>query len=1192
METRNLPLRILYTINSSPQYILARSSSPCPVVLVPPIQNASHTDRSAATQSTISETESRPKFGTAPLKTCLDAICRSSPELLQDPSRDFSVYVLDPLESNSAPAPVNISSSGPGFQDCKASASPSKHPRGVAVGFGLMSWAMAADAKDSSAVTGTLIKLGTGQEALEIIFALRETAAMEKTSLPAALRSWVQPPYPLAKLGGVYASNSHLDFKHPSGNSTSTASSSYAISTHSIATTSSQTVENPTDPPFGAIPSSRGTSSTLPSSHASYSADVATLATIASIQMRSQQKRAKSKSKKAVKPPFINPEISEADRLLLSEDVYVGPVKKKGRPVNATASGSGSGSSNDTTSRRNSEASSPTIVESEEACTTKPVGSVEPGIPCTSFTPTSHACKAQSPKQSPNQQCASLPFVSTPLVRPPRNPEPPVLLDILAALSVSSSSTDPNIQNAALLAALNAIDSTPAAGSSTSPEKTPHPALVNALRELLSAVSQQDLPPKLQPDHHPSHNGHNRTHSPDDDVILLDKENVNPTAFRRRSERDGKVQVAGSSPSLTGVGTVLGPSYSAVNESPPHNRSLSTRSNGTSNAIPVGPTLAKPSTNAGLRRKRTLSDVMDERESEKDKGKGKERELQERRDGHRHAHSSTARTDLSANRHYPRLILDGLQPQRKGTNSYYRTGMEPWTSPPRQKDENSAQQPIIVNDSPQAPRAPATSPLRPKATQPQARRRYVIPTWARTETALQPRLSQEAQRALEVAEEQKRKEREGTKRRGANRGEKVNKKQRVGRSASPTKLVTSGCQAEATARQPTQRPPPVTLASDCPVFAMASAMQDRIAAFASPSAPFGSNSSGSVADDRVTLPRTPPRKRHSDLFSPGEGDSLFTPIPIAPVSDPCSSTVTPMRSRSQVPTSSPKKGNRTPSRKAMATAEHENDASAEESDDDDIEDALNRELDVLQNLDMPSSSQTAANDVDMDDGIRPDREDVTEQDNCPEDDGHDGHVDPPRQHWEGLPPSSPLPPTSPILTPQDEEPFSDDMELPTATSDAEPWPTDSEAPESSFSEHDLSTCTDEGLAEFFKDNDFTSLFPPAATQPDFGSDTQSKMDLFDQFTNHNLRSDSADQNLGMNVDPTFDLFQDGLTDLDFTEFWETFKPLVQDQKDAAAAGNAQLEIGQRSDGQDLEVTSVDHVKLAEDVQALFSGCLM
>jgi hypothetical protein len=159
MTDKKTSLRVLYTINSSPQYILARSHSKVPVTLIEsPVQD-------------------KPLYANVCLKTCLDTICRSSPELIQDISRDFSLYVLDPLESNSAPAPVNISS-----EDSDASlnnpSSSMEQPRGVAVGLGLMSWALSADDSDAMTIVGTLVKQSNGQEALEVIFALREVCVL------------------------------------------------------------------------------------------------------------------------------------------------------------------------------------------------------------------------------------------------------------------------------------------------------------------------------------------------------------------------------------------------------------------------------------------------------------------------------------------------------------------------------------------------------------------------------------------------------------------------------------------------------------------------------------------------------------------------------------------------------------------------------------------------------------------------------------------------------------------------------------------------------------------------------------------------------------------------------------------------------------------------------------------------------
>jgi hypothetical protein len=160
-------LRVLYTINSSPQYILARSHTRVPVSLIPSNDNQNDNAPSDKSQA------SNPLYANVLLKTCLDTICRSSPELTHDSTRDFSLYVLDPLESNSAPAPVHINNAN-GESSSKCNTRVVDQPRGVAVGLGLMSWALTADDSDAMTVVGTLVKQSNGQEALEVIFALRE----------------------------------------------------------------------------------------------------------------------------------------------------------------------------------------------------------------------------------------------------------------------------------------------------------------------------------------------------------------------------------------------------------------------------------------------------------------------------------------------------------------------------------------------------------------------------------------------------------------------------------------------------------------------------------------------------------------------------------------------------------------------------------------------------------------------------------------------------------------------------------------------------------------------------------------------------------------------------------------------------------------------------------------------------------
>jgi hypothetical protein len=83
--------------------------------------------------------------------------------------RDFSIYALDPSESDSAPNKV-VGPSGSGSL-LQPTSGPDQAP-GVAVGMGLMSWAFAAP-DDSAFVTGIINKTASGEDALEVVFALR-----------------------------------------------------------------------------------------------------------------------------------------------------------------------------------------------------------------------------------------------------------------------------------------------------------------------------------------------------------------------------------------------------------------------------------------------------------------------------------------------------------------------------------------------------------------------------------------------------------------------------------------------------------------------------------------------------------------------------------------------------------------------------------------------------------------------------------------------------------------------------------------------------------------------------------------------------------------------------------------------------------------------------------------------------------
>ena len=249
--------------------------------------------------------------------------------------------------------------------------------------------------------------------------------------------------------------------------------------------------------------------------------------------------------------------------------------------------------------------------------------------------------------------------------------------------------------------------------------------------------------------------------------------------------------------------------------------------------------------------------------------------------------------------------------------------------------------------------------------------------------------------------------------------------------------------------------------------------------------------------------------------------------------------------------------------------------------------SLERELEeAMDDLDCPPSSlPIASSDIDVD-------EDHTSND--PDAnvgmDQEDIEISPVKQHWQGLPPSSPPPPSSPMLLPATYD--DDEMdELPVATPDSETdtvmTPCDSDATAESPAE------LDEQLADVLATGDFGSFFPSA----DAGSVASAGiMDMFDQFTH--LNSDLTDsESFGGGDGALGAMFENGLEGIDFTEFWETFKPLVDDNTQFGAHEHGGMSSGAlfdmtKEEGEFSQYADIDHVKLADDMQALLSGCLM
>ncbi|KAF8629859.1 hypothetical protein AX15_003220 [Amanita polypyramis BW_CC] len=1032
-----LHLRALYTINSSPQYILARSHSPIPVT---PISEQSHH-------------AARQRYATVSLKACLDTICRSSPELIQDNNRDYSVYVLDPLESNSAPAPMSISNSSARNTSMKAHEKKSEQPYGVAVGLGLMSWALHADENDTALVTGTQVRLNTGQDALEIIFALRETVAMQRTSLSSTMRSWGLPL-------GV---------------------SSQSMS--SIASLSAATV----DPDMLSLTDAASKHRSSPTAATS-----ATDETLAVIQTRN---RAKSKARRASKPSMIP--ATESDKLMYASETYIGPLKKKGRPKNSNNSGKVSKLSvKDNIGARDREIGLQTPDNAH--------GFVESAGPQTEAKPVTRNSVTRN--ASIQLEAVSVPEAPQTI----RNQDSPV--DFLTSILSSGA---PSIQNVAVLSKIDSSATT----AQTLGEPENNPALIDALRQLLSLYAKQS-PQSINPQScqlldrfHSSHGATVNT-SQDEDIVILDKENVDPLAFRRRVDRD----------SLNLIDSGLTQSVASSTDHSGH--VLSQRNE---------------QTNMGnIRRKRTLSDFMDEKESERNKQREKERS--ERKERHRHSRvrrtsgsSSVYESNSSGLRHYPRLLAGEPLP-RPGMTSYYRIPLETRSSPTRPKANTSSDVLDISSSRQSDVKAPTSSPPRLNPTL-ALRKRYVLPEWARTNTATQPRLSEEAQRALEEAEERKKKEREAAKRRSSL------SLRRTRQSDSNAKQARTKLSSETSK----SAPPPLIAADDaCPVFATPDTSDDMISAlYESTARP----STTPTSSPSPPTPRTPP-KLSMPLFTPGNGSgSLFTPTP---------KTKTARRSGSigSRPGKSPESPSPSLRGKSVQMSPIQAIVSGRSIEGAGEWNGNTREDNGWDEIDGPPSSLPTASDGE-DDLSTSSSFDVETKTLDPQRymDDQDFSV---KQHWIGLPPSSP-PPSSPILTQEQDDEDMELPDLPVLTSDIEG--------NTSPAVH----MENKRTAEDMIDPLLSSLSSEGSMSSDMG--------LFNQLSSANFQN-------GSNTDALLEsILQNGLVDFDFTGFWESFKPMVGDHV-SNISDTAKVESGAHSD------MSVDHNKLAADVQALFGGCLM
>ena len=690
------------------------------------------------------------------------------------------------------------------------------------------------------------------------------------------------------------------------------------------------------------------------------------------------------------------------------------------------------------------------------------------------------------------------------------------------------------------MAAFGTIDA-----SSATSNGTPSPALVNALQDFLTAIAQQGASAPNEsrnsaPQTHPSR----KSQSFDDEIVLLDKENINPSAFRRRGDGNGTK----SSP----VGDTLGSAFTNAllkAERAPRHSTLSA-----SSTNPTEQSTNKAYTRSS--RKRTLSDFMDEMEAERNKGKGKVKERPKELDENRYERSTKPSSDeVLTHRHYPGVTTSDYPRKRTGTNSYYRTAVEPWTSPIKPAGhhvrspstqqcpahENSKERSIVFPGLPQARRAIASSPVRSKLSQP--RKPYVVPEWARTDTATQARLSQEAQRASEEGEKKKTKENDARKESGTG----------VERARYAKKKIRKVAMAP-------HPPQPVAAVNDCPIFAVTARAEDQTPSLM-PLTPRRKPLPWPITAP-MNVPCTPPRKHSTELFTPLGDASLFTPSRNSPSG----------RAAHQM-------SSQIDGQSANLGSSYGDDVKLGGSDLD-VEDDLSRELDsALEEFDVRSGSLPKADsDVEVDDSM-------FSLHHPPDEYGSECEIEPTvKQHWDGLPPSSPPPPSSPVLMPQEGSDL-EDRDLPIATSEAEDGTPDSEQDiPPSPSIPSLPSCTEEEIAEFLSNSEFNLLFPDMSGKPCDHHSTYPMMDIFHPFPDCDVdaRSGGAQSLDTMQADA----FQTGLPEFDTTEFWEIFRPLVeQSTKDVNLPGDLEgLTAGMLDD--------LDPSKLAGDVQTLFSGCVV
>ena len=839
--------------------------------------------------------------------------------------------------------------------------------------------------------------------------------------------------------------------------------------------------------------------------------------------------------------------MTESDKLMSVADTYIGPLKKKGRPKMNTEVR--------VSKAQRHHVSSGQVLGQREVIVLD--ASDDENNPGSAQDPTTITQKSSQPRP---------PFTNAPLVRhqtqktgvdiqvkPERSGNAPV--DPLTLLSASS--VDSTISNAALLTALATIDS-----NKTHGENPQNKDLITALRQFLAIyttnASHNTTPPVPEPTVRRHSQSSSKTQS--DGLVYLDKENVNPTISKKCREKNGLDKFSDPLPF-------------ALNSAKERAMRPSARVN------EMGST-ATPSQSVPVVRKRTLSDFMDERESgRKSKGKGRETKRHDRR-----RDSGLQRSEMPSvedvMRHYPQVLAANL-PRLGQPSNYYRTPSDPSTSPARGRADNnqfSSTDDCGSNSSRHLSQwVSASSPIRPKVP-----KRYVVPEWARTTTATRPRLSEEAKRALEEAEARKREERNAARR-------KLTARMKSEEVANARKAVIDKPAEQPSrfiiARKSDLSQAPISASSDGPVIAFPLLSTSR---------------SSSPPPQPPSVPRTPktPSKSRVSSHCGEEDGSLFTPSgslfgsAVSRRSDhgmPPSVLTSPLGNRKKAKVSSSQTiftETDLTSLRAWASRSSPNTA----PDSEEHERLSNWSKEVSVDLDGPPGSlPIASSDIDVDwsysQSTGDSRDDDTGEETV-------------KQHWAGLPPSSPPPPSSPMLVPENRSDDEDMDELPIASdseadvamnaSDAalDNLPSAIETLEPEASRSTMEFPDEHSTVSFSMENPSSSLFQLSSS---------TALDLFEQYTNVNAQSDDVSAVCRSDADLQT-VVQNGIGNIDFTEFWETFKPMVSENTEPLQEDSIERSMAEFFGMENTQLMSgdiaIDLGKLSDEIQSLLSGYLV